>query len=332
MIRTLITLVLLSTLSLAAIARPVVIAHRGASGYLPEHTLPAVILAHGMRPDYIEQDLVLSKDGILVVLHDIHLDTVTNVADIFPQRKRTDGRFYAIDFTLAELKTLRVQERRDEKGLQVFANRYQEDGSNAELFRIATFEQQITLIRELNRSRGTNIGLYPELKSPAFHRAAGQDISKIFMAMLAKHNLNHAEANVIVQCFDFNETRRLRNELGLKTSLVQLLAENSWQESDNDYAYLRSPPGLKDIAKVADGIGPWLPQLVDFSSKQPTSLLLDAKALALKIHPYTLRADQLPPNMNWQQALTLVFDWLKVDGIFTDFPDKVVDYLQSKQK
>ncbi|GGO72403.1 glycerophosphodiester phosphodiesterase [Bowmanella pacifica] len=332
MIRTLIATVLLSTLSLAAIARPVVIAHRGASGYLPEHTLPAVILAHGMSPDFIEQDLVLSKDGVLVVLHDIHLDTVTNVAEVFPARKRADGRFYAIDFTLAELKQLTVHERRDAQNQQVFANRYQHNGSNSDLFKIATFEQQINLISELNRSRGTNIGLYPELKSPAFHRAAGQDISQIFMAMLEKYKLNQADANMFVQCFDFNETRRLRNELGLKTGLVQLLAENSWQESDNDYAYLRSAQGLKEIAQVADGIGPWLPQLVDFETQAPTQLLMNAKAQGLKIHPYTLRADQLPPNLNWQQALTLTFDWLKVDGVFTDFPDKVSQYLQSKQK
>ncbi|MEW6710741.1 MAG: glycerophosphodiester phosphodiesterase family protein, partial [Candidatus Riflebacteria bacterium] len=91
--------------------KPINIAHRGASGYLPEHTLPAKALAHGMGADYIEQDLVLTKDGHPIVVHDIHLDTVTDVATRFPERKRDDGRFYAIDFTLAEIKTLKVTER-----------------------------------------------------------------------------------------------------------------------------------------------------------------------------------------------------------------------------
>ncbi|GAA0364668.1 glycerophosphodiester phosphodiesterase [Bowmanella denitrificans] len=326
MIRTLLTGILLSTLCTNLLAKPLVIAHRGASGYLPEHTLPAVILAHGMNPDYIEQDLVLSKDGVLVVLHDIHLDTVTDVAERFAQRKRADGRFYAIDFTLEELKSLRVHERRNEQNQQVFALRYQGHKTNADFFRIATFEEQLILIQELNRSRGVNIGIYPEIKSPAFHRAAGQDISKIFMAQLEKHGLNKADAKVYVQCFDFAETRRLRQELGLKAPLIQLLAENSWQESGSDYDYLKSPPGLQEIAKVADGIGPWIPQLVNFDNKAPTTLFTQAKALGLQIHPYTLRADQLPQGMDWQSTMALLFDWLKVDGIFTDFPDKVVAY------
>src|SRR5262249_26330393 len=96
-------------------AEPVVIAHRGASGYLPEHTLPAKALAYGMGADYLEQDVVLTRADQPLVLHDVHLDTVTDVAEVFPDRKRPDGRFYALDFTLAEIQSLRVTERIDPK-------------------------------------------------------------------------------------------------------------------------------------------------------------------------------------------------------------------------
>ena len=100
----------------------IVIAHRGASGYLPEHTLPAIAMAHGQGADYLEQDLVLSKDGVPMVLHDIHIDTVSDVAKRFPDRRRADGRYYALDFTVAELKQLAVSERFDPKtGAAVFA-------------------------------------------------------------------------------------------------------------------------------------------------------------------------------------------------------------------
>ena len=173
----LIVALFLSLLSLHGIANPIVIAHRGASGYLPEHTLEAATLAYTMGSDYIEQDLVLSRDGIPVVLHDIHLDTVTDVASLFPERKREDGRYYVIDFDVAELKTLSVHERRKLSGEQVYPNRYQGDAR----FTIATFEEHIELITNLNRQLGRDIGLYPEIKAPAWHRQEGYDFSQIVM-------------------------------------------------------------------------------------------------------------------------------------------------------
>ena len=110
---------------------PVVIAHRGASGYLPEHTLPAKALAFGQGADFLEQDVVLTKDDQPIVMHDIHLDTVSDVAKKFPGRNRADGRYYAIDFTLAEVRTLQAQERIDLKsGTPVFAGRFPAQGSD----------------------------------------------------------------------------------------------------------------------------------------------------------------------------------------------------------
>ena len=296
---------------------PIIIAHRGASGYLPEHTLEAAILAFSQGADFIEQDLVLSKDGELIVLHDIHLERTTDVEQKFPLRARDDGRFYAIDFTLAELKTLIVHERHTAAGQAVFKDRYT---GNAP-FRLATFEEQIVLINQLNQLHDKNVGLYPEIKAPAWHINEGQDISQVTLAMLRKHQLDSANAAVYLQCFDFNELKRIKKELNANVKLVQLLAENSWNESTNDYNYLRSSAGLTEIAEIAAGVGPWLGHLVDPANGQITPLVSNAKQLGLKVHPYTFRADQLPPGLSAQQTSTLLFEVLAVEGIFSDHTD-----------
>ncbi|MFT4994746.1 MAG: glycerophosphoryl diester phosphodiesterase [Paraglaciecola sp.] len=316
----------LCLLACTSITQPLVIAHRGASGYLPEHTLEAVTLAHMQAADFIEQDVVLSKDLVPVVLHDIHLETVTDVEQKFPARQRKDGRYYAFDFSLAELKTLRVHERESKPGKQVFPDRYQGNTH----FTIATFEEEIELITELNRQFGKQIGFYPEIKSPAWHRKEGADISKIVLAMLRKHQLDDPDKAIYVQCFDFAETQRLRNELGAKVKLVQLIAENDWGESDTDYVALRTPEMLAEVAKVAQGIGPWIPQLFDLGTQQQTLLPRHAKQAGLSIHPYTFRKDELPPDVSVKQVLDILFKDIKVDGVFTDFPDIVVHYLNQQ--
>lgn len=304
-------------------AAPLVIAHRGAPGYLPEHTMESTTLAFSQGADFIEQDVVISKDGVPVVLHDIHLDTVTNVADKFPERKRDDGRYYALDFTLDELKSLVVHERSDLNGKPVFKNRYQGSAQ----FTIATFEEQIELITELNRQFNKHIGFYPEIKSPAWHREQGVDISQIVLTTLRKHGLDDADKAIYVQCFDYAELKRVRNELGAKVKLIQLMAENDWNESPTDYDALRTPAGLKALAEVAQGIGPWIPQLIDMQTMQATGLVKKAHAAGLDVHPYTFRQDALPTGVTSQQTLDLLFKQLKVDGVFTDFTDTVVDYL-----
>lgn len=316
--------IIMSAVAINALqAKPIVIAHRGASGYLPEHTLESATLAYAQGADYIEQDLVSTKDHKLIVLHDIHLDTVTDVQQKFPTRKREDGRFYALDFTLAELKSLRVHERRDEKGNQVFKNRYQGEAN----FQIATFEEQIELVQQLNRQFGRNTGIYTEIKSPAWHQEQGVDISLLTMATLRKYQLDDPDKAVYIQCFDFAETKRLRNELGAKVKLIQLIAENDWQESTTDYNYLKTQKGMKDIAAVAQGIGPWIPQVLDIKKKAPTNLVALAHNEGLAVHPYTFRKDALPTNISTQEALDLLFNDVKIDGIFTDFTDITIHYL-----
>lgn len=304
-------------------AKPFVIAHRGAPGYLPEHTLESVTLAFAQDADFIEQDLVVTKDLQIIVLHDIHLETVTNVEQVFPTRKRQDGRYYALDFTLTELKTLKVHERQDTKGKQVFANRYQGKGT----FHIATFEDQIELIQQLNRQFDKTTGFYPEIKSPAWHREQGVDISQLVLAVLRKYGLDDANKAIYLQCFDFSETQRLRNDLDVKAKLIQLIGQNDWLESPTNYDFLKTPAGLAAIAKVAQGIGPWIPQLVDFKTMQPTGFVKQAHIAGLQVHPYTFRKDALPENVNQEQVLKMLFDELKVDALFTDFTDTAVNYL-----
>ena len=316
-------LLILASTSQVITAKPLVIAHRGASGYLPEHTLQSVALAYAQGADFIEQDLVGTKDSKIIVLHDIHLETVTNVEQVFPSRKRPDGRYYALDFTLAELKTLNVHERQDAQGKQVFPNRYQGKGT----FQVATFEEQIELIQQLNRQLNKTTGFYPEIKSPAWHREQGVDISQLVMAVLRKHQLDDADKAIYVQCFDFAETQRLRNELEVKVKLIQLIGENDWQESPTDYDFLKTPLGLEAIANVAQGIGPWIPQLIDLKTMQPTAFVKQAHIAGLQVHPYTFRKDALPDNINQKQTLNMLFNDLQVDGLFTDFTDTVVDYL-----
>jgi glycerophosphoryl diester phosphodiesterase len=307
---------------LVTATKPLVIAHRGAPGYLPEHTLESATLAYAQGANFIEQDLVVTKDSKLIVLHDIHLETVTNVEQIFPTRKRQDGRYYAIDFTLAELKTLNVHERQNAQGKQVFPNRYQGTSS----FQIATFEEQIELITQLNRQFDKTTGFYPEIKSPAWHKEQGIDISQLVLAVLRKNGLDDADKNIYLQCFDFAETQRLRHDLNAQVKLVQLIGENDWLESPTDYDFLKTPAGLAAIAKVAQGIGPWVPQLVDLKTMLPTGYVKQAHTAGLQVHPYTFRKDALPDNLNTQQTLTFLFEDLKVDGLFTDFTDTVVNH------
>ncbi len=159
-------------------AEKLVIAHRGASGYLPEHTLPAKAMAYAQGADYLEQDVVMTRDDQLIVLHDHYLDRVTDVAQQFPSRHREDGRYYAIDFTLAEIKQLHFTEGfhlEGKKQVQNYPGRFPMNRSD---FRIHTLAEELAFIQGLNHSTGKNIGIYTEIKSPWFHRKEGKDISK----------------------------------------------------------------------------------------------------------------------------------------------------------
>ncbi len=177
----------LSTLTTFATDK-IIIAHRGASGYLPEHTIAAKAMAYAMGVDYIEQDVVMSKDNHLIVLHDHYIDRVTDVQTKFPDRIREDGRYYVIDFTLSEIKSLNVTERYyfDEKGTKnaVFKDRFPLFQS---YFKIHTLEEEIELIQGLNKSTGGDVGIYTEAKSPSFHLSEGKDLSKAILETFKRY-------------------------------------------------------------------------------------------------------------------------------------------------
>ena len=286
-------------------------------------------MAHAMGADYIELDVTLSRDGELIVLHDLYLDAVSNVAERFPDRNRADGHHYAIDFTLDEIRTLRLHARTDAGGLPVFPGRFPHGNA---IFRIPTLAEEITLIQGLNRSRGREVGLYIEPKSPAWHSREGKDLMRAVLHLLAGYGLDGANDKVLLQSFDQGALIHARNELHSQLRMVQLIGENRWDESPDDFDYLRSPEGLAGIAEYAQGIGPWIPQVVDFKTDKPadiSDLVTRAHALGLFVHAYTLRADDLPHQAGTlANALRVLTDEVGLDGVFTDHPDQVIEHLR----
>tara|TARA_R110002110_G_scaffold333755_2_gene544496 strand:+ start:61258 stop:62298 length:1041 start_codon:yes stop_codon:yes gene_type:complete len=314
----------------AAASSPIVIAHRGASGYVPEHTLAAKAMAHAMGADYIEQDVVLTGDGIPIVLHDIHLESTTDVAARFPDRARRDGRFYAIDFTLAEIRTLRAHERTGADGNAAFPGRFPLGPGP---LTVPTLAEEIDFISGMDRSRGRRTGLYIEFKAPNFHRREGHDIARRVLDVLVEKGYDQRRDQVFLQCFDDATLRYLRDTLQTPLPLIQLIADNSWgEDSDVDYDFLQTAAGLDAVASYADGIGPWLMQI--YRGKQAdgsvelSSLVALAHERGLQVHPYTFRADQLPAGIDsFAELLDIFLHQAGVDGLFTDFPDLARDYL-----
>ena len=297
----------------------IVIAHRGASGYLPEHTLEAKAMAHAMNADFIEQDLVLSKDYIPIVIHDIYLDNVTDVATKFLNRKRNDNRYYVIDFTFDELKALRVTERINPKtGEQFYPNRFPKNKGN---FKLHSLQEEIELIQGLNKSTSKNIGIYPEIKEPEFHRKEGKNLTEIVLKVLSDYGYKTKKDYCILQCFDAKELERIRKELQSELFLVQLIE------------FPEETKQLEHFATYADGIGPYYKQILSEKINGKftfTSLVSDAHQLGLKVHPYTFRADSLDEFSSFEEMMqTLLID-ANIDGCFTDFPDLVVDFLKDK--
>ena len=308
---------------------PAIIAHRGASAYLPEHTLPAKALAYAMGADYLEQDVVATRDDQLVVLHDIHLDRVTDVAARFPGRARADGRYYVRDFDLAEIRSLGVTERLDADGRPVYPGRFPPHRSR---FGIHTLAEELEFVHGLNRATGGSTGVYPEIKRPAWHQEQGIDLGAAMLAVLAEHGYEAPGDPVFVQCFDASEVRRLREDLGCGLRLVQLVGDNSWGEADTDYDALCTDQGLAALARTADAIGPWVNRLyepgADGGPPRSSGLTEAAHRAGLLVHPYTFRADDLAPGFrNFTDMVGYFCVDLGVDGLFTDFPDRVRELL-----
>lgn len=334
-----------------AAGEKIVIAHRGASGYLPEHSLPGKAMAYAMGADFIEQDLVLTRDDRLVVLHDLYLDQVSDVARVFPDRHRSDGHYYVIDFTLAEIRRLALTERRQIKGgrpVPRFPNRFPPGKSS---FRVSTLEEEIELIQGLNRSTGRRVGIYPEIKAPAFHRHEGRDISRAVLGVLKAYGYAQRDDRIYLQCFDPRELQRLREELlpelGMDLKLVQLIAETRWQttlvyENGRTFPYnfdwMQAPGAMAKIAAYADGIGPWLGMLVAEHATRDklvfSGMVEEAHTAGLVVHPYTFRVEKnYMPSFaaDFEDLLDIFLFKAGVEGVFTDFPDRVANFLRPRQ-
>jgi glycerophosphoryl diester phosphodiesterase len=306
---------LLGVLAVSDAARPIIIGHRGASGYRPEHTLEGYRLAAQMGADFIEPDLVSTKDGILIARHENEIGGTTDAADRFPERKATktvDGQsitgWFSEDFTLAEIKMLRAKER-----LATRSHEY--DGK----FAVPTFDEVLGLAQQLGRELGRPIGVYPETKHPTYFRGIGLPLEQKLLASLDAHGWNTREAPVFIQSFEQGNLRELRKHTRVR--LIQLAASMT----------MFGQPSLADfraIAEYADGVGLekrlLVPVKPDGSLGEPTDLVARAHAAGLLVHAWTVRIDKEFLPAGYHGKAELEFEQLRslgVDGVFTDFPD-----------
>ena len=289
---------------------PLIIGHRGAAGHRPEHTLAGYRLGAEMGADYIEPDLVATKDGVLVARHENEIGSTTDAATKFPDRKRTrtiDGTsitgWFSEDFTLSELKTLRARERLE----------FRSHGWDGQ-FEVPTFDEVIQLAQQLGVELGRPIGVYPETKHPTYFRTIGLPLEDRLLAALDRRGWNTADAPVFIQSFETN-LRDIRPKTTIK--LIQLIERNVPTDEE-----------LRTITSYADGIGPntrlVIPAAPDGTLLPPNDLVARAHAAGLLVHVWTLRSEPVflsksylgDPGAEFRQ-----FRDLQVDGMFTDFPD-----------
>ncbi|MFO8149361.1 MAG: glycerophosphodiester phosphodiesterase [Trueperaceae bacterium] len=306
----------------------VIVAHRGASAYLPEHTIAGYAMAYGMGADFIEPDLMLTKDGVPIALHDRTLESTTDVADVFPGRARDDGRFYAIDFTLQEIQQLAVLERFDrDTGVPTFPARFPSARDGALVLRVPTLAEVIELVQGLNASTGRSVGIYPETKSSVWHREQGHDFERIVMDVLAAYGYTAKDDLVIVQSFEPDSLLRLR-ELGSELFLVQLIG------GGDVFDPMVTAAGLDQVASYADGIGPSMTRIIDGQGNwvNDNFLVREAQDRGLEVHPYTMRADVLPAYVDsFDELLERFLFEVGVDGVFTDHTDQAVRFLRERE-
>ncbi|WP_428385348.1 glycerophosphodiester phosphodiesterase [Nevskia ramosa] len=330
---------------------PLVIGHRGASGYRPEHTLAAYELAINLGVDFIEPDLVSTKDGVLVARHENEIGGTTDVASHpeFASRRTTktiDGLaltgWFTEDFTLAELQTLRAVER-------IPAIRQRSTVYNG-LYQVPTLQQVIDLAKRKSLETGRVIGIYPETKHPSYFRGIGLPLEEPLLATLRRNGLDRRDAPVFIQSFEVGNLRQLRSRTRIR--LVQLFGGPADRPADFvatgvnfTYGDMATPAGLARIASYADGIGPpkslIVPRDAAGNSLTPTTLIADAHAVGLIVHPYTFRNENTflpnelrvgdPANAAFPTFYGRAFDEyrqffdLGVDGLFSDNGDTAVE-------
>jgi len=319
-----------------------VVGHRGASGYRPEHTLAAYALAARMGADYIEPDLVSTRDGVLVDRHEPEISGTTDVSQRpeFADRRATktiDGVVYegwfTEDFTLVELKTLRAVERLPEVR--------QENTIYNGLYEVPTLDEVLALRAQLSEELGREIGVYIETKHPTYFDGLGLSLEEPLREDLHQARLDRRRSPVFVQSFETTNLRELHAE-GVRVPLVQLTSATGAPADlvaagdPRTYADLTSPEGLAEVARYADGLGPdkaqVIPLLGDGTLGQPTALVDDAHAQGLLVHPYTFRPENTflpadydlgvdPSDYGRALAEQVAFWEAGIDGLFTDTPD-----------
>ncbi|MGV3522894.1 MAG: glycerophosphodiester phosphodiesterase [Candidatus Sericytochromatia bacterium] len=317
-------LALLLPMLTPGVATPLVIGHRGASGELPEHTLEAYARAIEQGADYIEPDLVVTRDGHLVARHENEIGETTDVASRFPERKRTqliDGQpmtgWFIEDFSLAEVKQLKARQRLSFR-----------DQSHNGQYPVPTLDEIAGLLRETEAKTGRKVGLYLETKHPSHFQRIGLPIEPRLLRFLRAQHLDRTDAPVFIQSFEMGNLQWLNRHVDVP--LIQLIEEVG-QPADQigtgiSYASMLSPQGLAQVKTYADGIGPYKRLIVperEGKLQPPTDLIERAHALGLKVHPWTFRSDKeyLATDYNAQtEAEYHQFFDLGVDGVFSDFP------------
>lgn len=347
MIRALFALALFAVPGMAMAAdQPILIAHRGASGERPEHTIASYILAIEQGADFIEPDLVLTKDGVLVARHENEISTTTDVASHpeFAARKATkmiDGQsatgWFTEDFTLAELKQLRARERLP----QLRPESARLDGR----YPIATFAEVVTFVRNREKALGRRIGLYPETKHPSYFAGLGLSFDASLLSTLKSGGYTKASDPVFIQSFETGNLKRLRKATRLR--LIQLMNDEGGPPDAPAlrFADMAEPAGLRDIARYADGVGVAkamiLPRDAAGNWTAPTTLIADAHKAGLKVHAWTFRAENVflptalrngtdPAARGDLASEVRRFAGLGVDGLFSDHPAEAVAALRSK--
>ncbi|MBD2760101.1 glycerophosphodiester phosphodiesterase [Yimella sp. cx-573] len=320
---------------------PIVVGHRGASGYRPEHTLAAYRLAAHLGADFIEPDLVITKDGVLVCRHEPEIGGTTDVSKRpeFASRKTTkqlDGvpvtGWFAEDFTLRELRTLRAVERLPKERQQNTVY----DG----LWQVPTFEEVLKLREQLARELGRPIGVYPETKHPTYFRQMGKPLEEKLVPLIRRYRLDSPKAPIFIQSFELNNLLDLRTKFGVKAPLVFLATASGKPYGDTrSYDELLTRSGMKSWAQHIDGVGPDTKRVISWNADRtlgkPTSLVADAHSNGLTVCPWTVRAENTFLPADYQTGTNpadygRVLDFLAqlwkagIDGIFSDNPDLAV--------
>jgi glycerophosphoryl diester phosphodiesterase len=300
--------------------RVLVVGHRGAPGYRPEHTAASYRLAIEMGADYIEPDLVITKDGVLIVRHENEIGGTTDVAGKFPERRTTkvvDGEettgWFAEDFTLAEIKTLRARERLEYR-----------DRSHDGKHEVLTFEEVIRIARS---EPGRTVGIAPETKHPTYFRNLGLPLEEPLVTLLDRYGYRGRESPVIVQSFEPGNLVRLRKMTDVRLLLLLGDPDERPVGETKTYGEFTRPEELRALAKTVQGIGPAKALVIPTGGGEPTSLVEDARAAGLFVVPWTFRSDpqHLPERYEGDAiAEYLEFYRLGVFAVFTDFPDIAV--------